>query len=168
MARNELVYRGPLIVNGAEPVAGGELWSVDSTVVAFVPGPGGAPTPALVIRSAVLSLSEDLRLVVAGVDDLDVEVGAEAAGPRQALGAWTGRKVVEPGGAVVAESANVEWSTQGVSVVPPRPAARIEYPGCRTSIVGGRAFVDHWTGDPALRLEVLSTAKPCGCSGGRA
>lgn len=159
MARYEKLYKGPAEVGGTlhENV---ELWAVDTSTVAAVIVGGGYET--VLVADAVL-VFVDGRLTAANGDGETVVVCLRE---REQRGTWLDQTVTDASGTVVATSATVSWSDQGVTVT--TVDGTTEYPGATTQVRYGVKSILPWSGDPSAGLTVASRTRRCGsCGGGR-
>jgi len=154
MARNEMLYRGQLLLDpDGDPVAG-ELWVQGETAVVFERTTGKILGT---VHHVTLDLDDQQRLRVNGY-----EATWQALAPEQQLGAWVGVKVQWPDGAW--ETATVSWTNYRVAVSKQGQETRI-LPGARTMVQGTQRWIQY--GDTRLSIDAGRKAGCIPCGGGK-
>lgn len=158
--RQELIFRGPvLLAPEAEPVTV-ELWENGTTVVAFE-----GSDVAGVMQQAAVSFTDDRRLLLTGTSQEGEPITWEGADPEATKIRWLGAQIMWPtalGGGqwTGAEVIETQYGVR-VSIVgqPPKLIA-----GARTETTGGK----RWIVSGLVRiLADAPTRKGCGCGGKR-
>lgn len=151
-----MIYRGAVEGLGPEAIEV-DLWISGSAAVAFE---GSAQRG--VLTQLQLSLTEDRRLQLSGLDADGNPASWTAAAPERIVGRWLSATVAWPGG-ITWTQAEVAWSQYAVRVTAPGQTPR-DLVAARTEAIGAQRWIVLADGE---RFAASSGRSGCGCGGGR-